>query len=313
MTWYQPLEMSMVSDMADFQDHHIDPSSLMSFQPSDADWIGKDAMDLLPWDIPFDEPSFDLPNDFVEPLAYATSTSGSPEAFNGYTSSGQAPEDALSCSSLASDAESDAWSPSLSKSERPSPTRSIGIKRPREETTDKDLARSNVSDRPVKKSPSSDAPSTVKEDSSEKAVSSPASSSKEEDAASRKASESTTTTSSKSTTSSKPQTDTEMTAVMKRKKAAHNAIEKRYRTNMNAKFLALGNAIPKSAAQAANKGGTRKSSSSLNRDGQQNKSEILTNALAYIRELQEENRLLQNELTVLKENLLPGSVVWRGV
>lgn len=99
---------------------------------------------------------------------------------------------------------------------------------------------------------------------------------------------------------------------MKRKKAAHNAIEKRYRTNMNAKFLALGNAIPKTAAQqsqSTNKG-LRKSTLSGDTQQQQppqNKSEILTGALAYIRELQEENRLLRNELNVLKENLLPGS------
>jgi hypothetical protein len=122
---------------------------------------------------------------------------------------------------------------------------------------------------------------------------------------------------------------------MKRKKAAHNAIEKRYRTNMNAKFVALGNAIPKhstaaphlsSQSGAATTKALRRTTS-LHRDQhqpqpQQNKSEILTSALAYIRELQEENRLLQNELTVLKENLLPqqgrggaagvgGGVMWR--
>jgi hypothetical protein len=113
-----------------------------------------------------------------------------------------------------------------------------------------------------------------------------------------------------------------MSAVMKRKKAAHNAIEKRYRTNMNAKFVALGNAIPKSCMSGpfpqlatTNKAPRR---SSLGRDGssgipqQQNKSEILTNALAYIQDLQEQNRLLQGELAVLKENLLPGGgMMWQ--
>jgi hypothetical protein len=117
---------------------------------------------------------------------------------------------------------------------------------------------------------------------------------------------------------------------MKRKKAAHNAIEKRYRTNMNAKFLALGNSIPRPggsfATQLASNKGSRKHSLCTTRDSlasgsqqhhqqhqqQQNKSEILTNALAYIQELQEENSRLKGELIVLKENLLPrGNIMWR--
>jgi hypothetical protein len=114
---------------------------------------------------------------------------------------------------------------------------------------------------------------------------------------------------------------------MKRKKAAHNAIEKRYRTNMNAKFVALGNALPTNPASgrpsftqyAPLKSGLQKSSS-LCRDGAthqqaaQNKSEILTNALTYILKLQEQNGLLQGELAALKQNLLPGGgggMMWR--
>lgn len=110
---------------------------------------------------------------------------------------------------------------------------------------------------------------------------------------------------------STPVEDSELSA-MKKKKAAHNAIEKRYRTNMNAKFVALGGAIPsfrtRPLVNSTGVKGVRKSV----RDGSQpqNKSEILTNALAYIQELQEENRLLQTELNVLKDNLLPGSI-WR--
>jgi hypothetical protein len=132
---------------------------------------------------------------------------------------------------------------------------------------------------------------------------------------------------------------------MKRKKAAHNAIEKRYRTNMNAKFLALGNAIPhlrhrhnsmhphphhpkplsKKALAAALK--DRPAGSALPPNASppppagapplpQNKSEVLTNALTYILELQDQNRLLQNELALLKSNLLaapPPAPLWRPV
>lgn len=100
---------------------------------------------------------------------------------------------------------------------------------------------------------------------------------------------------------------------------------------MNAKFLALGNAIPRSGGftgtQLASNKGSRKHSvcASTTRGGdsasgrrqseqqQQNKSEILTNALSYIHELQDENSRLKSELVVLKENLLPrgGNMMWR--
>lgn len=121
-----------------------------------------------------------------------------------------------------------------------------------------------------------------------------------------------------------PSTEADPAAVMKRKKAAHNAIEKRYRTNMNAKFLALGNSIPRPgpfATQLASNKGSRKhslcaprgdSAQQQQQQQQQNKSEILTNALSYIQELQEENSRLKGELMVLKENLLPrGNIMWR--
>lgn len=84
------------------------------------------------------------------------------------------------------------------------------------------------------------------------------------------------------------------------KRAAHNIIEKRYRTNMNAKFVALEKAMSSNGVAKASKSG----STSLK------KSEILTNAIAYIQELQEENRAIHKELSLLKQNLLPGGI-WR--
>ncbi|KAF7179170.1 hypothetical protein CNMCM7691_008101 [Aspergillus felis] len=86
------------------------------------------------------------------------------------------------------------------------------------------------------------------------------------------------------------------------KRAAHNIIEKRYRTNMNAKFVALEKAMSGSGVQKPTKGGS--GSASLK------KSEILTNAIAYMQELQDENAALQKELALLKQNLLPGGL-WR--
>ncbi|GAD97610.1 HLH DNA binding domain protein, putative [Paecilomyces variotii No. 5] len=103
--------------------------------------------------------------------------------------------------------------------------------------------------------------------------------------------------------------DTKDTAASKRK-AAHNAVEKRYRTNMNAKFMALGNAIPSLRANKSNTSMNSKGIKTNLKDGTQtqNKSEVLTKALAYIQELQEEKYMLQNELSVLKDNLLPRNV-----
>lgn len=86
------------------------------------------------------------------------------------------------------------------------------------------------------------------------------------------------------------------------KRAAHNVIEKRYRTNMNAKFVALEKAMSGgNGVQKSSRGG---GSASLK------KSEILTNAITYMHGLQEENRYLQKELAILKQNLVPGGI-WR--
>ncbi|PWY75406.1 hypothetical protein BO70DRAFT_363970 [Aspergillus heteromorphus CBS 117.55] len=83
------------------------------------------------------------------------------------------------------------------------------------------------------------------------------------------------------------------------KRAAHNIIEKRYRTNMNAKFVALEKAMC-GGVQKPTKGG----SASLK------KSEILTNAIAFMQELQEENKALQKELVMVKQSMVPAGM-WR--
>lgn len=85
------------------------------------------------------------------------------------------------------------------------------------------------------------------------------------------------------------------------KRAAHNIIEKRYRTNMNAKFLSLEKAI---SPAGVHKQTSRAGAGSLK------KSEILTNALTYIDNVQQENQALHKELALLKQNLLPGGI-WR--
>ncbi|KAJ5130063.1 uncharacterized protein N7515_006102 [Penicillium bovifimosum] len=83
------------------------------------------------------------------------------------------------------------------------------------------------------------------------------------------------------------------------KRAAHNVIEKRYRTNMNAKFVSLEQAISPSGVRKPSKLGT----------GSLKKSEILTNALAYIDSIQQENQALHRELALLKQNMM-SSGMW---
>lgn len=85
------------------------------------------------------------------------------------------------------------------------------------------------------------------------------------------------------------------------KRAAHNIIEKRYRTNMNAKFVSLEQAISPSGVQKHTKVGA----------GSLKKSEILSNALTYIDSIQQENQALHKELAMLKQNLLPAGGIWR--
>lgn len=94
------------------------------------------------------------------------------------------------------------------------------------------------------------------------------------------------------------------------KRAAHNVIEKRYRTNMNAKFVALEEAIAAGPARVAEHSENAKSkagSASLK------KSEILSNAIAYMHQLQEENRYLHKEIAVLRQGYFGtgGAGIWR--
>jgi hypothetical protein len=82
------------------------------------------------------------------------------------------------------------------------------------------------------------------------------------------------------------------------KRAAHNVIEKRYRTNMNAKFVAL---------EKATCGEVQKTTKSDS--GSLKKSEILANAVSHVYMLQEENKTLQKELSFYKQSC--GARGWR--
>lgn len=117
------------------------------------------------------------------------------------------------------------------------------------------------------------------------------------------------------TTEAAQEDDSEEAQRHKRKKLAHNIIEKRYRMNMNSKFIALSKALPnmgcsKQRNNSRRSRSARNNNNSGNGEQQQplpNKSEVLANALAYIRQLEAENSSLKKEIAVLKENLLPKS------
>lgn len=70
---------------------------------------------------------------------------------------------------------------------------------------------------------------------------------------------------------------------------------------MNAKFLALERAISPASVQKTSPAGA----------GSLKKSEILSNALAYIERIQQENIAVQKELMMLKQGLVSGGM-WRG-
>lgn len=81
---------------------------------------------------------------------------------------------------------------------------------------------------------------------------------------------------------------------------------------MNAKFIALGKAIPSLRAGKPN-ASIRSKGIKVNLNDStviQNKAEVLTKALAYIHELQEERSFLQNEVSDLRKQFLLPRGIW---
>jgi hypothetical protein len=88
----------------------------------------------------------------------------------------------------------------------------------------------------------------------------------------------------------------------KQKTLSHNAIEKRYRNNLNSKFVALSNVLTNSGRS---KYKHRRNEGSAGEQPMPKKSEIMLDALDYIHQLQTQNTSLRREIAVLKDNLLP--------
>lgn len=85
-------------------------------------------------------------------------------------------------------------------------------------------------------------------------------------------------------------------------KAAHNKVEKRYRSNINAKFAALNNILPLSETMQSLLENQEQADESVQQH--RNKGEILSEALRYIKQLQDKSRVLEDEIRILKGNVL---------
>ncbi|QGA14767.1 hypothetical protein EYB26_002423 [Talaromyces marneffei] len=86
-------------------------------------------------------------------------------------------------------------------------------------------------------------------------------------------------------------------------KAAHNKVEKRYRSNINAKFTALNNILPVSETVQSLLEKQDQNDEPVQQH--RNKGEVLSEAIRYIKQLEERNRALEGEVRILKDNLLP--------
>lgn len=91
----------------------------------------------------------------------------------------------------------------------------------------------------------------------------------------------------------------------KKEKTSHNMIEKRYRTNINDKILALRDCVPSLRCVAAGEPAAE-DLEGLTPANKLNKATVLTKATEYILHLQKRNALLQQELNELRNSLGPG-------
>jgi len=91
-------------------------------------------------------------------------------------------------------------------------------------------------------------------------------------------------------------------------RSAHNIVEKRYRTNLNAKFAALERVLQGGARSTGDQYSSPKRPVKGRGAVGPRKSELLENAVIYIQELRGEKKRLLKELDVLKDNFLAASI-----
>ncbi|KAK1142643.1 hypothetical protein N8T08_007447 [Aspergillus melleus] len=262
--------------------------------PLSSNWNYDSAIDLFSLNTMLPEPfPMEIPNDMMgmDTKDFPTDFFAPPPDISGFTISNHSGED---CASMSSDLESDdqSWSPTyVAPADLPkSITTASSRPTTRRRTNAQQKSREAI---PPTNPRWSSSPEIAPQEYPAPLMTSPQPAPASPPASNRKMTRS---LSGDSQSSTGPATATGRNAA---KRAAHNIIEKRYRTNMNAKFVALEKAMC-GGVQKSTKGG----SASLK------KSEILTNAITYMHELQEENKAMQKELALYKQGLVP-SGMWR--
>ncbi|CUM50030.1 uncharacterized protein AC631_00889 [Debaryomyces fabryi] len=87
----------------------------------------------------------------------------------------------------------------------------------------------------------------------------------------------------------------------KKDKSSHNMIEKKYRTNINSKILALRDAVPSLRIVAGNKDVSMADLEGLTPASKLNKASVLTKATEYIKHLEQKNDILKEQNTQLQK------------
>ncbi|RJE20176.1 hypothetical protein PHISCL_07493 [Aspergillus sclerotialis] len=253
--------------------------------PLSGNWNYDSAIDLFSMDnmMP-DTFSMDLPSDPIslDPSYFPVDPFGSPDV-SGFAISNSG-EDAVSCQSPSElDSDDQLWSPTCPTISPVDPTVDMSASDVRSravemETSRRQSMQSMQSKRSSISTVSSSPDIVPQDDQTEVKQTQPASSTSNQKSS---------RTRSKESTASQPPNSRNAA-----KRAAHNVIEKRYRTNMNAKFVAL---------EKAMSGGIQKPTKG--ESGSLKKSEILANAISYMQKLQDENKSLQKEVSFLKQSV----------
>ncbi|KAI9933525.1 hypothetical protein ASPWEDRAFT_30368 [Aspergillus wentii DTO 134E9] len=276
-----------------------DQRYLQPFQPKNPDplsdnWTYDSAIDLFSLNTMPDPFTLDLPEDLMnfDPRDVPVDAFAPPPGISGFSISNHSGEDAASCGSISSDPESDdqLWSPTcraISSLDTDMSQKPQSQSQPRRKTNPRKRQQPARYSSSPEITPQEYHPELIT--SSQPTPSSPSN---------QKMTRSLSGDSNASTGAG-----TNPVSRNAAKRAAHNIIEKRYRTNMNAKFVSLEKAMAGSGSSGVHKPAT-KGSASLK------KSEILSNAISYMEELQEENKRLHKEMAVMRQNLLPGGI-WR--
>ena len=99
-----------------------------------------------------------------------------------------------------------------------------------------------------------------------------------------------------------------VTKPQKKDKSSHNMIEKKYRTNINSKIVALRDAVPSLKIVAGNNNVSISDLEGLTPASKLNKASVLTKATEYIKHLEHKNDMLKQQNTQLQKLIQEANV-----